>query len=59
VFYLAHAATSQRLGEAMLQIQSKTHNAWVCIYNASSAIAIRGAAQQIAQAAQLIQQEDK
>jgi hypothetical protein len=58
VFYLAHAATSQRLGETMLQIQSKTHNAWVCIYNAPSAIAIRGTAQQIAQAGQLIQQQD-
>ena len=58
VFYLTHAATSQRLGETALQIQSKTHSAWVCIYNAPSAIAIRGTAQQLAEAAQLIQQQD-
>ena len=58
VFYLAHAATSQHLGETMLQIQSKTHNAWVCIYNAPSAIVVRGTAQQIVRAAELTRQED-
>ena len=59
VFYLTHAATSQRLGETMLQIQSKTHNVWMCIYNAANAIAVRGTADQIAQADKLIQDQVK
>jgi hypothetical protein len=58
VFYLTHAATSQRLGETLHQIESKTHGACWGVYTPTNAIVIRGTAQQIAEAAQLIQQQD-
>lgn len=59
VFYLAHTATPQRLLEALLQVRAKSHNAWMCIYNAPSAIVVRGTAEEIALAGRLIQQQDK
>jgi hypothetical protein len=58
VFYLARGTASQPLGETMLQIKSKTQSASLGIYNAPGAIAVRGTAQQIGQAAQLIQEQD-
>ena len=59
VFYLAHAATPQRLRETALHVQSKSHNVWVFTYNAPSAIAVRGTAEEIALADRLIQEQDK
>jgi acyl transferase domain-containing protein len=57
VFYVRQAAVS--LHETALEIQSKTHAAGVvCTYNAPKAIVVRGTAQQIAQAAQLIEHQD-
>jgi hypothetical protein len=56
VFYLTHAALSLR--ETALQIQSKTNNAWVGIYNAANAIVVRGTAQLEGQAAEIIRLQD-
>jgi type II secretory pathway component GspD/PulD (secretin) len=58
VFYRAHDATSQRLGETLHQIESKTQGASWGVYTPTNAIVIRGTAQQIAGAAELIQQQD-
>jgi type II secretory pathway component GspD/PulD (secretin) len=58
VFYRAHDATSQRLGETLHQIESKTQGASWGVYTPTNAIVIRGTSQQIAEAAQLIQQQD-
>jgi type II secretory pathway component GspD/PulD (secretin) len=56
VFYLTQATAS--LHETAVQIQSKTHDAWVCTHNAPNAIVIRGTTGQIAEAAELIRQQD-
>jgi hypothetical protein len=57
--HLEHAATPQRLRETALHVQSKSHNVWVFTYNAPSAIAVRGTAEEIALAGRLIQEQDK
>jgi hypothetical protein len=59
VFYLAHAVTREHLQETATQIRSKINARYVFTYSAPSAVAIRGTAQQIAQADRLIQEQDK
>jgi hypothetical protein len=57
VFYVRQAGIS--LHETALEIQSKTQAAWVvCTYHAPHAVVIRGTTRQIAEAAQLIRQQD-
>jgi hypothetical protein len=59
VFYLAHASTPEALQERATELRSKTGCRYVFTYNAPSAIAIRGSAEQIAQADRLLQDLDK
>jgi hypothetical protein len=59
VFYLTHARTSQQLQEIATQVRSMAEIRRLFIYNAPSAMALRGTASQIALADRLIKERDK
>lgn len=59
LFYLTHAATAEALQQTATEVRTKTGCRYLFTYNAPRAIAIRGSAEQIAQAGRLIQDLDK
>ena len=59
VFYLAHASTPSDCQKTATEVRATTRCRYLLTYNAASAIAIRGSAEQIALANRLIQEQDK
>ncbi len=59
VFYLTHAGTPQRLQEIATQVRSMTAVRRLFTYNAPKAMALRGTADQMAQAEHLIKERDQ
>jgi len=59
LFYLTHAATPQRLQEIAVDVRTTTGVRRLFTYNAPRAMALRGTADQIAQAERLIAERDR
>jgi hypothetical protein len=59
VFYLPHSGTVQHFQEIATFVRSTTQIRRAFTYNAPRALTLRGTADQIAQANQLIQERDK
>jgi hypothetical protein len=59
VFYLPHSGTVRQFQEIATFVRSTTHIRRAFTYNAPRALTLRGTADQIAQASQLIQERDK